>query len=68
MDHQSDQQQWGDHDVPESPQKAAEDMKAQEESDEGLLPLQWDVFLPKHIKCPAQEVMAGKEKTLLLAT
>lgn len=40
MDYQSDQQQWGDHDVPESPQKAAEDMKAQEESDEGLLLLQ----------------------------
>ena len=29
VDYQSDREQSGDHDVPESPQKAAEDMKAQ---------------------------------------
>lgn len=36
----SDREQWVDHDVAESPQKAAEDTKAQEEPGQGSLLLQ----------------------------
>lgn len=67
VDYQSDWEQWEHHNVPESPQKAAEDMKAQGEPGQGLLLLQWDVFLPKHIKGATEDARGGKDNTLLLA-
>lgn len=59
----SDREQWVDHDVAESPQKAAEDMKAQEEPGQGSLFLQRDVLLPKQIKGATEEARRGTDNT-----
>lgn len=62
MDHQRDQEQSsGCVGVPGSPQKAAEDMKAQEQPGQDLLLFQPSVFLPKHIKDAPEEAEGGED-------
>lgn len=66
MDYQRDWEQSRDcAGVPESPPKAAEDTKAQEQPGLALLLFQFDVFLPKHIKDAPEETRGGKDHTYI---
>lgn len=64
MDYQRDwEHSRGCVGMSESPQKAAEDMKAQEQPGQALLLFQSDVFLPKHIKDAPEEARGEKDHT-----
>lgn len=66
MDYQRDwEQSRGCVGVPQSPQKAAEDRKAQQQPGQALLLFQFHVFLPKHIKDAPEEARGGKDHTYI---